>query len=260
MEVALLLQRSPRAEGIPRTRWRLQDIGQTVDWLRGYSEAGIFQVLKRLGFRRKQAIPFVRSPDPAYRSKWQAVLRAYMEACQRPDQVVLLFMDEFTYYRLPGKAPAYYPQGKGQPRALKHTGPNTKTRLVAGLNALTGQVLYRQRAKIGRKALIDFYAQVRAAYPTAERLYLVQDNWPVHTLPDVLAAMDTYGLTPLFLPTYASWLNPIEKLWRWLRQDVLHLHRLAHRLDLLRAQVAEFLDQFQHGSEALLRYVGLLSG
>ncbi|NPA27117.1 MAG: IS630 family transposase, partial [Chloroflexi bacterium] len=56
------------------------------------------------------------------------------------------------------------------------------------------------------------------------------------------------------------WLNPIEKLWRWLRQDVLHLHRLAHRLDHLRTQVAEFLDQFQHGSAALPRYVGLLSG
>ncbi|NPA93295.1 MAG: IS630 family transposase [Chloroflexi bacterium] len=259
MEVALLLQRSPRAEGVPRTRWRLQDIGQAVAWLRGYSEAGIFQVLKRLGFRRKQALPFVRSPDPTHQSKWQAVLRAYM-ACQRPDQVVLLFMDEFTYYRLPHKAPACYSQGKGQPRAYQYPGPNTKTRLVSVLNALAGQVLYRQRAKIGHKALIDFYAQVRAAYPAAERLYLVQDNWPVHTLPDVLAAMRTHGLTSLFLPTYASWLNPIEKLWRWLRQDVLHLHRLALWLDLLRTQVAEFLDQFQHGSEALLRYVGLLLG
>ncbi|MGB9722998.1 MAG: transposase [Chloroflexia bacterium] len=58
------------------------------------------------------------------------------------------------------------------------------------------------------------------------------------------------------LPTYASWLNPIEKRWRWLKQEVLHLHRWAHDLDQLRRQVWAFLDQFAEGSEALLHYVG----
>ena len=27
-------------------------------------------------------------------------------------------------------------------------------------------------------------------------------------------------IEPVWLPTYAPWLNPIEKLWRWLRQEV----------------------------------------
>ena len=27
-----------------------------------------------------------------------------------------------------------------------------------------------------------------------------------------------------FLPTYAPWLNPIEKVWRWLKQSVLYAH------------------------------------
>jgi transposase len=67
-----------------------------------------------------------------------------------------------------------------------------------------------------------------------------------------------HRLTPLFLPTYASWLNPIEKLWRWLKQDVLHLHRLAHDLMKLRQRVLDFLDQFTSGSQPLLHYVGLL--
>jgi len=59
------------------------------------------------------------------------------------------------------------------------------------------------------------------------------------------------------LPTYASWCNPIEKLWRWLNQDVLHLHRQANDLKALRALVADFLAQFAQGSSTLLRYVGL---
>ena len=62
----------------------------------------------------------------------------------------------------------------------------------------------------------------------------------------------------LELPTYASWLNPIEKLWRWLQQDVLHLHRLCDDWQALKLAFANFLDGLTDGSLELLRYVGLL--
>ncbi|MBZ0285495.1 MAG: transposase [Anaerolineae bacterium] len=61
----------------------------------------------------------------------------------------------------------------------------------------------------------------------------------------------------LFLPTYTPWTNPIEKLWRWLYQDVLHLHSWADDWTGLQAAVSAWLSQFQHGSLDLLRYVGL---
>jgi hypothetical protein len=64
-------------------------------------------------------------------------------------------------------------------------------------------------------------------------------------------------IEPVWLPTYAPWLNPIEKLWRWLRQDVLKMHRLAAHWSELRKRVNTFLDQFAEGSADLLRYVGL---
>ena len=114
----------------------------------------------------------------------------------------------------------------------------------------------------------------------------MQDNWPIHFHPDVLVALQaqqspfafprppSWSLAPspagvkrwgalqlpiqlVVLPTYASWCNPIEKLWRWPNQDVLHLHRQANDLKALRALVADFLAQFAQGSSALLRYVGL---
>jgi transposase len=230
-----------------------------LGWLKGYSEAGIYKVLKRLGFSRKQALNFIHSPDPDYRAKWQAVLRAYSEACAHPGQVLLLFLDELTYFRRPSKAPAYHPVGPTQPHAQEVAGPNTQTRVVAVLNAITGQVTYLQRSKIGAEALMLFYAQLRSVYPQATKLYVAQDNWPVHKLDPVQEALQRHRLTPLFLPTYASWLNPIEKLWHWLKQDVLHLHRLASQLHELRRQVLDFLDQFANGSDDLLRYVGILS-
>jgi DDE superfamily endonuclease len=87
----------------------------------------------------------------------------------------------------------------------------------------------------------------------------VQDNWSIHHHDDVLATLrQVPRLEPVWLPTYAPWLNPIEQLWHWLRRDVLNGHRLADDWPQLRQQVNAFLDQFAHGSSALLRSVGLV--
>lgn len=51
--------------------------------------------------------------------------------------------------------------------------------------------------------------------------------------------------------------NPIEKLWRKLREERLHLHPLACDLTKLREVVYVALTSFAHGSAEFLRYVGL---
>lgn len=252
------IEQSPRGYGVPRSRWRLADLGVLLAWLAGLSGPGRYKVLRRLGISYKQALHFVTSPDPAYHDKRWALVHAFAEAMARPEEVVLLFSDELTFYRRPSLAPAYHLQGKTQPLACEAPGYNTQTRLVATLDGYSGRVLYQQARQIGKQELIRFYAAIAQAYPQATRIYLAQDNWPVHLLPEVLAAAAAHRLSPLFFPTYASWLNPIEKLWRWLKQDVLHVHNLAHDLDQLRRLVCAFLDALQHGSADLLRYVGLM--
>jgi hypothetical protein len=62
----------------------------------------------------------------------------------------------------------------------------------------------------------------------------------------------------VWLPTYAPWLNPIEKFWRWVRQDVLYLHREAGEWNALQDHLHAFLAQFSVGSTEVLKYVGLL--
>lgn len=237
----------------------MQDIGRALSWLEGCSDAGIYKVLKRLGFSKKQALNFIHSPDPDYRFKWQRILSAYQEVLAHPETVVLLFQDELTYYRRARLKQRWQKRGATAKKHHQATGANTKARITATLNALTGQVLFLQRSKVGRDELAAFYAQVRQAYPTATRIYLVQDNWPIHYHPEVLDALEQHQLTPLFLPTYASWLNPIEKLWRWLRQDILHDHDEAKSFKRLRQRVAEWLTQFAQRSVALLHYVGILT-
>ena len=246
------------------------------------SLSGIWRVLADAKLRRKRGRDHLRSPDPAYREKLArlATLRAHVDGA--PVGAVLLYLDEVTYYRQPSLAAGYAPAGSAEPRAERSVRSDTATRVIGALDAHTGRVVAHQRTRIGVPQLIRFYQALVAAYP-GRRLYVVLDNWPVHFHPDVLAALEPQRspfpflrprswpaepgprarrlnlpiqLVPL--PTYSPWANPIEKLWRWLKQDVLHLHRLADDLPALRARVLAFLDRFQDGSTDLLRYVGLL--
>jgi hypothetical protein len=101
-------------------------------------------------------------------------------------------------------------------------------------------------------------SKVRASYGADRQLFVIWDNWPVHWQADVLTKAGELNIHLLWLPTYAPWTNPIEKLWRWLKQEVLHNHQLAEHFDTLKEQARTFLNRFTHGSTQLLRYVGLL--
>jgi len=279
-----VVRREPRFFGYCRSRWTLPMIRQTCDWLRVTTVGGLSQLLHRLGIGYKQARSYVHSPDRHYEDKVSLTQLCLLKAWYAPERYVFVYQDELTYYRQPTLARAYECRGHTQPLAHRSYRSNTQFRIVAALNAITGQVTYRQHYKIHRTNLSDFYAALRADYPNAEEIYLTQDNWPVHFHPDVLARLQPQTFYPapprvpsnwptkpgktavqddlpirlLLLPTYASWLNPIEKPWRKLKQDVLHLHRLSDDWQALKTRVAEFLDQFSRGSPQLIKYAGLL--
>lgn len=242
-----------------RTRWRLADVGQTVAWLQGCTVAAVWRQLRRLGLSYKLAQRFVVSPDPEYDHKWRRILAAYAQALCQPEQTVLLFADELTYYRRSLLKPMWQRQGSAVRHIRNPRGANTRTRLVAAVNAVSGQLHNRQRSTIGRKELCAWLVSLRQAYPQVEDLYLVWDNWPTHAHPDVVQTAAQQRITLLFLPTYASWLNPMERFWRWLRSDLLHNFEPVDDLQHLRTQVLAWLAQFDAPSPTLLYRIGLLS-
>lgn len=253
-----VLAQSPQQFGLRGVRWTLSKIQEAVNWLRNKTEVGVWKVMGRLGFSYQQAASFTRSPDPFFRLKVRAMRQAFAHALSYPTQAVILFQDELSYYRTPTLAPAWGHTGQSQPRVAKSSTTDTLTRIGAMMDGITGRVLYAQGDKFGIAAMRDLYRAVRQHYDQPV-IYVVQDNCPsVHQHPSVLATADDLAITPVFLPTYSSWLNPIEKLWRWLKATILHNHPWAHDLHRLRSEVAGFLNTFSQPSPALLRYVGLL--
>src|SRR5260370_10267067 len=202
---------------------------------------------------------------------------------------VLLYKDECSYERQARVGAAYAASGDPPWAELSHRA-DEPTRLAGVLNAHTGAVhAYACHREMNRYRLAEFYQEVREAYPEAKRIWLVQDNHAFHFHPDVLVALEPqecpfpfkrpktwpdepsklairrYGewrlpIQLVLLPTYAPWLNPIEKVWRKLKQEFLYLHRhAADSPEELQQRVLDFLHQWSTRSTDLLRYVGLLS-
>lgn len=247
---------------------------------------GLGQLLTRLGISYTRGRDYVHSPDPDYDAKLAAVMTARAAAHADPDAQVLLYLDEMTLYRQPTLERAWEAVGRSQPLARRSYRSDTPTRILGALNATTGEVHSRRAEAIRLPTLVRFFRDLAAAYPAAATIAVVLDNRSNHFHPDVLVALvpqhspfpryvpRNWSAEPnpeaarkwgdlalpiqlVSLPTYASWCNPIEKLWRQLRQELGHLHPWADDLHRLRADVDAWLTAHRQPSADLLRYVGL---
>jgi DDE superfamily endonuclease len=250
-----------RTDGPPPSRWTLATIRASFESIRDYTLSGVWRWLhRRVGIELRSATVQQYSPDSQYERKLRRLKRCLRKAATDPDHVVLVFLDEMGYSVWPEAAADWCAQAPADPPlADRQKSGNGLWRIGGALNAMTGQVTYVDGYIVGRAKVIELYRRLVQTYPQADTIYVVQDNWSIHGHPQVLEAIAGYPqIEPVWLPTYAPWLNPIEKLWRWLRQDILKLHRLASDPKALRQRVNGFLDQFVEGSYPLLRYVGLL--
>jgi transposase len=244
----------------PPSRWSLRLLAGAVDWMAGLTDSGVHRLLDRLEVTYRRGRRCVHSPDPDYEAKMAAVAAALGEARAEPEAVVFLYMDELTFYRRPTVGYDYAARGGPCPPARQGTGSNTKRRVIGALDAVTGRLTALLRSRADVDALIKFYKGLEEAYPAARRIVVAQDNWPVHSNPRLLEAVRGRRVELLWLPTYAPWTNPIEKVWRKLYQEVLHQHRLVAEWPKLIARVTRWLAAYARGSMELLHYVGLNPG
>lgn len=280
-----LVRRDPHTCGCDRSRWRLADLLDQSPWLRLHWPQSLGRLLARLDLAYKRGRAYLHSPDPDYVAKLAAVAAARQIAADDPTHHAVLYMDEMTLYRQPTLAPAWAAVGPEQPLARRSERADTATRIVGAVDAVTGQV-HSALTKPTVPNLVRFCQDLVAAYPEGTQLTVVLDNWPVHFHPDLLVALvpqtspfpcirpanwspvphpkavarwGTLALPIQFLPlpTYAPWTNPIEKVWRKLRQDLGHLHPWADDLPCLRAALRQWLAGYHAPSPDLLRYVGL---
>lgn len=272
---------SPENFGYQRSCWTLKLLGQVIEAFSSYSRTGILRVLKRFGVRHLRARHYIHSPDKLYEEKLkyiQEVIGKYDPAKQE-----LYFMDQLTVYLHPSVGYDWSKASDQQPLALQGYRSNTTFRICGAINAINGQTEQVMRNKISIFAIVQFFEQVVKQNP-GKTIFIILDNWPQHWHPDVRAALQTQlypfphlylpkswqHLKPrkkyiginlpvqlVYLPTYASWLNPIEKVWRRLKQEVIHNHRATDDFDTLKMRVTQWFNSQALQTNELRQYVGL---
>lgn len=284
VELHHLVGRDPSRIPPHETRWTLRSLGTSVPWLKGLSIPTVHRTLRRLGISYKRGRSYVHSPDAEYTQKLACVQQALETVKENRETHVAFYQDEFAFRLQPRLAKDWTQTASKKPLAHQTLDSDEVCYGMGALNAYTGDLVYQQTDAATVLETHALYSKICQRYPKAERIYLIQDNRPVHLHPNLLAALlpqtssfqkplppswvgkfskkigklAQLPIEVLQLPTYASWTNPIEKLWRWVRQAVLHLHRLAEDWQTLQQRVMTFMEQFQGGSKQLLRYVGLL--
>jgi DDE superfamily endonuclease len=258
-ELQEFIHQPPPQNGASGSRWTLAELLEQCSLLEGLScLSAVHQRLRRCRIRLKRGRLHISSPDPEYDQK-VAQGKLYLAAA-RAGELVYLYGDEFTYYRQPLAGWDYAVQGAGgaaQPTALCLPPKNTKRRVCGLLDAADGRLLHRSLSRFGVAEWCAFLPAVRARYGPDVRIVIQLDNWPVHHHEQVKAAAAAERLELHYQPTYAPWTNPIEKLWRWLKQAELYHHRLAGDWEQLKQRVDGFLEHVSNVPDELLWYVGL---
>jgi transposase len=235
---ALLRQDPHQADpGYLATFWTVAMLALTVGRRlgRGLSPSTMRTALHRRGLRwRRPRLAMPRKADPEKaRKQWriaEAVLAAGPEAA-------VLYADESRVQTLPLVRAMW--SWVGQPWRIPTPGSNATRALFGALEIRTGRWTYRARERMRKEGFIAFLEHLLAVYPV-HPIILVVDNYGSHTAGAVKAWLADHPRLQLhFLPKYCSHLNPVERIWLRLKND-LAANRLYGSIAVLLATVDRF--------------------
>ncbi len=260
-QVQAVCYRSPLLYDLPYSRWTLTRLQTTIEWLTDKSLACLSKLLKRMHVSYKRGRQAVHSPDLGYNQKVACLRQARREVAQEPERKVFLYLDEHLISRYSGVARCYSACGAPARPAYHYAGFNSMMRIVGCLDAQTGAVLSKRCRKADVETFLTFLSEVERQYPEAELIYIALDNWSVHVSPAVTQALEARAsrIRLLFLPTYAPWLNPIEKVWLKFNREIGHMHPNFGRWQPWRLLIDHWLERITKGSEAMIRETGVAS-
>lgn len=256
-----MVSQSPAALGLWATVWTVGLLARQLVPVVGsllHAET-IRRHLHRLDWRwRKPKHVSPRKEDPQKEAKLAAIQQAVEEVTtsEAEEPPILLAEDESTFSWLPLLRRMW--TRKGQQPQVKTPGTPKKVTCFGALNLITGQWLYHFAPKAWAIYFEEFLELLVATYP-GRTIYLIMDNATIHArAKNVLRWLEQHPqVVPLWLPTYSSELNPVERVWGEIKQRVA----ANHCYPSLEALQAALVDFFKHAltREKALRVAGKAS-
>jgi transposase len=214
-----------------------------------YSKSQVSRLLKRLGWTPQVPITRAIQRDEAAIARWRLDAWPDLKEKARRERRELVFVDESGFYLVPGVVKTYAPRGRTP--IIDEWQTRDHLSVMGGLTS-QGKVytLVRPQSLNGLHTIAFL---VHLGRVVGDRLLVIWDGSPIHRRAEVSAfvakARGKIHVEPL--PPYAPDLNPVEWLWRHLKEvelrnlSCLDLEQLRLELHLALGRVRQKLSLMQ---------------
>ena len=233
------LETTPRGE----THWSTRTMAAKA----GISHTMIGRIWRTFGLQPHVTQSFKISPDPQLVDKVRDVVGLYMNP---PHNAVVFAVDEKSQIQALQRAQPILPMDLGQPERRTHNYIRHGTLdLFAALNVATGEVLARCKPQHRAQDFVAFLRDIDESVEPAREIHVVLDNLSAHKAPAVHRWVLRHPRVHFhFTPTYASWLNLVERFFGLLTEKALK--RGSHTsVPQLREAILAYVDAHNENSK-----------
>jgi transposase len=255
-ELSNIIIKGPEKAGFPGACRRSPMIQDLIYRKFGvfYSVCYISQLLKNLGFSYQKAKFVSDHKDPETRKQWVEKIWPEIRKLAVEKKAYLLFGDEASFPQWGTLSYTWAIKGK-QP--VVKTSGNRKGYKVFGLiDYFSGRFFYKCReGMLNSESYAAYLKEVLSK--TRKHIILIQDGAKYHTS----NAMQTFfskhskRITVFQLPSYSPDFNPIEKLWKNIKEKDTHMHYFP-TFETLKNKVTETLLRFENMQSDILTLFG----
>jgi transposase len=186
----------------------------------GMSHAMIGRLWRTFGLKPHITRSFKLSPDPQLVDKIRDVVGLYLNP---PHNAVVFSFDEKSQIQALERAQPILPMDIGQPERRTHNYLRNGTLdLFAAINIATGKVLARCKKQHRAQDFVAFLGEIEGSVEPKREIHVILDNLSAHRAPPVHRWLLRHPRVHFhFTPTYASWLNLVERFFGLLTEKAL---------------------------------------
>lgn len=250
----MLQTQSPQDVDLPGHRWTLKKL---VVWIQDKCEQQVSKntirtLLRQSGFSWKKCKKLLAKAKPEQRRQYIAQLsEMFTQMCE--GQAILVYIDEAHFHQ--DLDLGYSWSLKGVPQWVKSSSPglSAKMNYYGAYDYARGQCFLWHNGRFNSDNTIAFFQALADWLDSAgQTIYVILDGAPWHRSKKVAAAAAQLGFTLVRLPAYSPDLNPIEGLWKWMREEITQLH--CHpTLQALADACLEFINNINLEPDLLLK-------
>jgi transposase len=215
-EVARLLSTVLQTRPKDATHWTVRGVASQT----GISKSTVQRYFTLFGVQPHRTKSFKLSPDPFFVEKVRDIVGLYLNP---PDHALVLCVDEKSQIQALERTQPNLPLGLGYVEGVTHdyTRHGTTT-LFAALDIKTGEVFAQCKRRHRHQEFLAFLRDVDTNVPAHLAVHLILDNYGTHKHRKVKAWLARHPRVHLhFTPTYASWLNQVERWFALITQRAI---------------------------------------